>query len=98
MAWSSRMDALEEPRHSPQTHGEEFQIVRQPFPLPGLDHGRCTNRQQAHHGSDLEPRSGSIREAQDVVVKPILFVPHATWPKPVHGVSDPEKMVAKLRC
>src|SRR5271166_149730 len=98
MAWSSRVDALKEPWHSPQTLREELQKVRQPFPLPGLDHGRCTKGQQAHHGADLEPSGGSIREAQDVVVEPILFVPHAIRSHPVHGVGDPEKMVAKLRC
>ena len=39
----------------------------------------------------------SIGMPQDVVVKPVLLIPHAIGPHLVHGAGDPEEMVDKLR-
>ena len=49
--------------------------ARHAFPLPWLDDGSRTERQQAHHRADLEPTGTAIRKAQDVVVETIPFVP-----------------------
>ncbi len=39
----------------------------------------------------------TIGMAQDVVVKPVLLVPHAIRPHLVHGAGDPQEMVDELR-
>jgi len=67
------VNAVKKPRHPPQPLRKERQKVRNPFPLPRLEHRRCTNGQQPDHGADLEPHSGFITEPEDVLVKPILF-------------------------
>src|SRR6516162_5780013 len=98
MSRPRRVNAVKEPRHSPQTLRKERQKMRNPLPLPRLEHRRCTNGQQTNHGADLKPRGSSIREPEYVVVKPILVAPQAGRPHPVHGLSDQKAMVGKLRC
>jgi len=92
------MDVLAEVRHPPQTLQSVRCSVGHALPLPRLDDGGGTKRQQPHYRANLEPRGGSIGEAQDVIVESILLVPQAIRPDLVDRVSYPEEMVDKLRC
>ena len=44
----------------------------------------------------MSPSCATIGKTQDVVVEPVLFVPHATRSHLIHGVCDPKEVVAKL--
>ena len=83
-------------RHLPQALLEEGQHTRDPFPLPGLDHGRGTERQESHQGAHLEPRGAAVRQHQDVVVEAVLLIPHALVAGAIHAGGDPQEMIDEL--
>src|SRR4029077_6232201 len=70
--------------------------TRHALSLPRFDHSCGTERQQANHRADFQPRRIAIRELQHVVVEPICFVPHAARPSMVHCVCYPEEMLNEL--
>ena len=75
---------------------ERFDDARHAFALRRIDHRRRAERQQADERADLEPRGRAIRQAQHVVVKAILLVPHAIVADLVQGGADPQEVLGKL--
>src|SRR5262245_36371725 len=97
MPGSGRMNTFAEFRYSSEALMEKGHSARSPFPLPRFDDGGGADGQQADHGTDLEPLRTAIGKAQDVIVKPVLFVPHAIRPYLIHGPGDPDEMFGELR-
>jgi hypothetical protein len=96
MARPSRMNAVEQFGHPTEAFAHNPQHARRPFALPRLDHGGGTNRQQTDHGAHLGTRCTAIGKPQDVVLEPILFVPHATRAGLIDAAGDPKEMVKEL--
>ena len=69
---------------------------RHPLALRRLDDGRRAERQQTDERADLETRGTPVRQAQDVVVEAVRFVPHAVLADLVHGRADPQEMLGEL--
>ena len=80
MAGPGRMDALAQFGHAPQRSCRMLHQLGHPLALPRLDDGGGAERQQPDHGAHLEPRGAAIGQAQDIVVEPVLLVPHAVRP------------------
>jgi len=60
--------------------------------LRPLDNGDGAERQETDHRADLEPRRGSVRQAQDVVIKAVFFVPHAIRADRVQSARDQQEL------
>ena len=66
-----------------------------PLALPLLDDRRGTERQEADHRADLEPRGAAVGQAKDVVVEAVLLVPHAVRTDPVHRPGDQQELASR---
>ena len=88
---------VEQVRHSPQPFHKGLQEVRNPFPLRRLDDGDSADGEQPDHGAHLQPRRMTVGKPKDVVVEPILLVPHAVRARPVHRAADPKELLGELR-
>ena len=58
---------------------------------------RCgAEGQEPHHGAHLEARGAAVGEAEQVVVEPVLLVPHAVRARTVHGGGDVVEVLDEL--
>ncbi|HYX59139.1 MAG TPA: hypothetical protein VE888_09030, partial [Streptosporangiaceae bacterium] len=64
----------------------------------GLDHRGGAQRQQPHQGPDLHARTRAVGQAEHVVEKAVLLVPHlvGVFTERVHRGRDPEEMLDEL--
>ena len=75
----------------PQRHCSRYTVA-----LPRFNDSSGTQREQADHGANLEPPGTTVGMAQDVIIEPMLPVPHAVRPSLDHGAGDPKEMDDKL--
>ena len=61
-----------------------------------LDDCRRAQREETHHGANLEPRRAAVREPQQVVVETVLLVPHPVRAGFVHGRGDVAEVLGEL--
>src|SRR5580692_9717353 len=90
------MNAFHQFRHPSQAFSERCYNSRYPLPLPRLNYSGGTERQQADHRADLEPRGAAVGKPQNIVIEPIFFVPHPIGSRLIHSASDPKEMTRKL--
>src|ERR1700730_14501080 len=96
MAGPGHMNALAQFGHTLHAFPQGLHYPRYAVALPRLNNTSGTQREQADHGANLEPTGTTVGEAQDIIVEPILLVPHAFRARLVHGAGDQKEMVSKL--
>src|ERR1700733_6300430 len=96
MTGSSWMNTFKQFGHTPHAFSHYLQHSRYLLALPRLNHRGRAQGKQAHHGTNFEPLGTTVWQAKDVVVEPILLVPHTLRPGLIHGACDPKKMIDKL--
>ena len=95
MANARRVNGLYDFGISAQAFHNLAHCTRNGFPLYLFDDRGGAQRQEPHHRAHLEPCRASVRQAQQVVVEAVLFVPHAIrtgW----RGHGNIAKMLGKL--
>src|SRR5579883_440725 len=88
-----RMDRIAQLRYLPEAFKDVGRHFRHALALPWLDHGRRSERKQTDHRPNLQPLGTSIRQAEDIVIEPVRFIPHSFRSHAIQRVGDQHEVI-----